>query len=354
MIVMQVEVCREDESCVFTTSPDDENVHVVLIENELVSARDTSASYDRDKSLDNTRQTVNTYNSILDLSLSRDDDDDEEQEDLSNKSVLFDELQSPELQEDEEPLIQRPTRNYNTDSSLLGMVTDSFVDSFCPAEVTVASCDSRLTSCSNNQGIQSSTSMLTCNDPHQARMAVGLDVWNLLGCSNGPGESELEEIWSFRAQKLLKAKQRPTRANIRQRMQRIKRLRMQGAGPTRHGVTISSHQVIQRASTMKEQHDELAHSIGKGLEPIMPETDGYDSDPEVSSTPASPLRFPNSSLVDQVEEEDLTDDIQGQDEMIRQTVQVRLYKYKKASRVYCLPTHNHISILRKHSIPPGL
>jgi hypothetical protein len=315
-----VEVQVREEESSFFSSPNDENVNVVLIESrdtsfKSISARDTSATC-RDSSLDNTRQTVNTYNSIMDLTREDDEDDEEEEdEDWNNNSVLFDDLQAPMAVEAEEE--EQSIRTSKNNKSLLGNflsfnADSSFVDSLCPAVTTPDSCGARMT-CSNQPNTVSST----CAS--QQRMQVGMDVWNLLGCASSPGDLELEEIWSLRSQKVLQPiHQRPVRVSIKQRMQRIHRLRRdQWLGPTRHGVTITTQpQLIQRASTMD---DPLANLIGKGVEPIMPD-DGYDSDPEFSSS-SSPLRAAQTPLLDQVEEDDLADS-QSQDHMIRQTVQV--------------------------------
>jgi hypothetical protein len=321
-MVMLVEVRHEESS--FFSSRNDENVNVVLIENRDTSFQSISATRDtsttcRDSSLDNTRQTVNTYNSIMDLTRDEEtDDDDEEDDDWDNNSVLFDDLHTP-MEEEE-------TGRRASNNSLLGKfpsfntVTDSFVDSLCPADVvSPGSCASRMT-CSNQR---QSTASLSCVS--QQRMQVGMDVWNLLGCASAPDDSEMEEIWSLRTPKVLQQTHtRPVRVNIKQRMQRIRRLRMdQWSGPTRHGVTITTQpQIIERASTMDDQ---LANLIGKGVEPIMPD-DGYDSDPEFSSS-SSPVRGAHTSLLDQVEEDDDLADTQGQDQMIRQTVQVSANEY---------------------------
>ena len=192
----------------------------------------------------------------------------------------------------------------------------------------------------------SSPSPSSCN-----KVVVSMDIWQLLGCTNPPGESEMEEIWSLRTtpDMLRRAgqqqqqhnnknnKQHPVRASIRRRLKRIHRLRMDDrcvSGASRHGVTITTDQsyninnnnnnmnddirndihnkqqqesfcyrAIDKSYSMQMEHDPLSNFIGRGMiEPIPVEfeddndndnaeegieIDGYDSDPEVNYYSAS-------------------------------------------------------------------
>lgn len=92
--------------------------------------------------------------------------------------------------------------------------------------------------------------------PSEDRLRVETDVWNLLGCASPPNVMELESIWNLTttaavtpcpsSRRPLKdrgvSKKRPSRASLKDRMQRIQRLRQdRWSGATRHGVTLSQH-----------------------------------------------------------------------------------------------------------------
>jgi len=133
---------------------------------------------------------------------------------------------------------------------------------------------------------------------------LSTDILDLLGCAADPGTFERDEIWH---RKLDLSK--PTRANLKGRMRRIRELRNsahRSHASSRHGVTLSHSKnggygypsVLKRAAT-SDEHDPLSMYIGKGMDPIVSEYDGYDSDPEVLSnqyTPSSRQSVPASSL----------------------------------------------------------
>lgn len=200
-----------------------------------------------------------------------------------------------------------------------------------------------------------------------SKAVVSTDIWQLLGCSSLPGESELQEIWSLRTttEMLLHGQRagnaqdskQPVRASIRKRMKRIHRLRMDDRrvrGASRHGVTITNHcldsshhslNAIRNRIHMKKNKtmcksssattfgepqqlqepmsilpsysieksysmvdDPLAQFIGKGeVEPIaILADDGYDSDPEVNcySTSSSMVTISPTRSQSEKNEED--------------------------------------------------
>lgn len=269
--------------------------------------RDTSNTY-RDSSLNNTRQSVNTHNSILDLSK-----DDEEDDDEDDGSVLFESLAAISLDEDDESTMVQ-TKQFSLDT----FFGDAFVDGLCSAEIIPTD------SC--NGSPECSPSRLHCTrmpseEPsrhyysnNEDRLVVGMDIWDLLGCSSAPGDQEIGEIWSRRVEL-----NRPRRANIKNRMHRIHRLRSVAHGSvpsSRHGITFSASVVpLERARTV-DHEDPLARYIGGGIDPIVPTYDGYDSDPEILSNEISPApRQPLQGFQDM-------EDVASDDLFIRDIVQV--------------------------------
>ena len=309
--------------------------------------RDTSNTC-RDVSLDNTRDgsssrcrdtTVNTHNSILDLT--KDEEEDDEDDDELNTSVLFDDLQIYSNDDDDDvppppPPATSPSSEDNDSSSTtradspskwgkfsINSVTDSFVDSFCPAEMPSAtSCSSRYTVGCTPSYPYSSSGGGGCI-PEQ-RIQTSMDVWNLLGCNAAPGMEEKESIWSIRTSQVIQksSSRRPARVHMKERLKRIQRLRMAGiSGPSRHGVTITPQ--IERAQSMMDGKDPLAAHIGLGLDAIplnKEEEDGYDSDPGVDTS----FHSAHQSHVNTSKLDDYEDDIVEQDHQILETVQVRL------------------------------
>jgi hypothetical protein len=341
-MVMKVEI-RHDDS--FMSLPDGD-VQVVLIEinysavnsssssSSYYNARDTSDTCRGDTSMDNTRQTVNTYDSILDLTKDEEDDDDDDDDDEEDfdQSFLFDDLHihgdefNAETNLDEHgasdslilspahtAVAAAPQKNRQapgercSSATILDSVTDSFVDSLCFDGANVASsssrsCVPRLPSC-HQTGCSVSTSSCSNNNAtnrnrglQAPRLQIGVDVLQLLGCSSRPGDDELEEIWAVRTAQMLEqaalAAKRPPRSSLKERMKKIHRLRMERfaeSAPTRHGVNVSSPNSVigelRTAYTMDERFpgfsspeytssvgggDPLADMIGKGLEPIFP------------------------------------------------------------------------------------
>lgn len=311
-MVMHVEVYHEDSFLSNSFNmPNDENVQVILVENGDTSmrsiGRDTSntcRNVSLDNTRDNSRQTVNTEHSILDLT-KEEEEDDEDDEYEADRSVLFQDLHSPMPNEEEEEV------SLNKHSLLgkfsLNKVTDTFVDSLCRA--TSGSC-AVPSSCSQPCAVPNSLSCVP-----QQRLQIGTDVWNLLGCSAHPGDVEMDSIWQLKTKDVFQKRRKPVRSSITSRMQRIRRLRAQRwSGATRYGVTIASTApAVSRAHTMD---DPLADMIGQGMDPI-PHDDGYDSDPEFGRTPAPPTIIPED------EEMEAPADVDEQDHIIHQTVQVR-------------------------------
>jgi len=311
-----VKVAREEVPLVSVPTDDDMNnddIHLISVDDSReksfhsFSARDTSDTC-RDLSLDNTRQTVNTHDSILDLTR----DEEEEDDDVNgiNNSILFDDLHTP-ISEEFEDTVSVITSNKGSDSFFF----NAFVDSLCPADnaLTQGPCSVSRYNC------KPSVSTLSCVPRH--RMQLEMDFWNLLGCASSPDAFEVDEIWSWRSfNPVVPKAPKPARANIAKRMQRIHTLRMnQWSGPTRHGVTISTQpHIMGRAHTMD---DALAKVIGEGLEPIVSD-DGYDSDPEFSSE-LTDMRSSPRSLLDQHFEDEKAD-FDEQDRMIHKTVQQTL------------------------------
>lgn len=224
-------------------------------------------------------------------------------------------------------------------SSTLYSMTDSFVDSICTSTVCVVS---------DNYEMRTNRKYKKDKTEQSSKAIVSMDIWELLGCSSPPGESELEQIWSLKTpasmlqmkgnSKSDKDSKQPVRASIKKRMKRIHRLRMDDrriSGASRHGVTITTHCIDPNYQSLNnirnnihmnkssnaigsdngrndESHDSyesqyvqpsyraidksysmlddpLEELIGKGLvDPIPVQVeDGYDSDPEVNTYSAS-------------------------------------------------------------------
>jgi hypothetical protein len=305
------------------------------------ATRDTTNT-SRDYDLDNTRQTVNTRDSILDFS-KEDDEDDVSAccERNHNNSILFGELN------DYPPSMESANNAKSTTASMkpdaksrpvpkksimegltLYSVTDSLVDSLCNSTVCMTSSipTSSKTSTKTDKFKNLHPSICTTasyvseagcgNWPTKTTTpttTVSVDVWELLGCSTSPGETEVEDIWNLQTAEMIhrfgdgQHKVPPARASIKRRLNRIHGLRMERvSGASRHGVTIAHRHarrngdrftakncinstdtnqphVLEKAHTMLD--DPLANFIGQGIDPIPmndDEYDGYDSDPEVN------------------------------------------------------------------------
>jgi hypothetical protein len=312
------------------------------------ATRDTTNTT-RDYDLDNTRQTVNTRDSILDFS--KEDDEDDISASCGrnhNDSILFGELHEyptsieSTIKAKPTPASLKPdvksrpvTKKSIMEGLTLYSVTDSFVDSLCNSTVCVTSStptawntptktdkfkDLHPSICTN----ASSVSEMGCgNWPVKTTTpttSVSVDVWELLGCATSPGETEVEEIWNLKTGEMIHRfadghhKIPPARASIKRRLKRIHGLRMERvSGASRHGVTISNRfaprnfdrfssssfisseanqpHVLEKVHSMLD--DPLANLIGQGIDPIPmndDEYDGYDSDPEVNCS------FQSSSL----------------------------------------------------------
>lgn len=240
-------------------------------------ARDTSTTC-RDASLDNTRQTVNTQTSILDLTKEEDEDEDDEEEDDS--SVLFQDLRESDpcrLQEDarQEETGTAVAEKVASNSSLLGRFSpDRFFDSLCSSTTTTTvsatptgeayptpssssssrrvrrtfapSCSSTAcigvscirpgqTHSQDQDDLEADGSTANANASNTAaavksasslslagdRLAVEHDVWNLLGCARPPDILELEAIWNLTtttaADSVCSHRTRPSNANSTKR-----------------------------------------------------------------------------------------------------------------------------------------
>lgn len=303
-MVLQHDIRYLSEDCgnssSFVTSRFDNEVdqEIVVACYESVDISTRSAKRDmsntsRDFDLDNTRQTVNTRESILDLSKEDEEesvygDDDDEYE----HSILFGDLQqypsSMEVNQQQHSnpsakvpfAVQQPVKSNNVpvakksimDGLTLYSVTDSFVDSLC----TSTACVSPNTPSTNattdkfshlHTSICTSGSSIGCgswqiasrepkNNPRgiyngankRSTSSVSVDVWHFLGCASSPGEAELEEIWNLRTSDMMmqrssfhNKKKAPARASIKRRLKRIHGLRMERvSGASRHGVTIAN------------------------------------------------------------------------------------------------------------------
>lgn len=453
---MHVQVhTNHPESSFLSMSPETEHVNVVLVEeeedddeeeeeeeedhrhnaqcrgmgrdtsNSSMCVRDTSNTC-RDSSMDNTRQTVNTQTSILDLTK---DEEEEEDDESDLVSVLFQELHEtipsrlledsdildmvhihvveqqnqPDIEEQKQDhsivfdIVDDDTHKATSSSSspsstsLLGQFRlprpDFFFDNICNSTINTScanvSCTPRAppssaTSCGapgtsdTNTVVTSSTNTAAhysnatfCTSPEQ-RLQLETDVWNLLGCASPPDGLELEFMWNLNLQGKSMAQpspvqpKRPMRASLKDRMNRIHRLRQERwAGATRHGITLSSHNppyryshyprhrqnatgIIKHSVSMDYDDPLVSSRIGPGMDPILPGTsattaaadnalftidamDGYDSDPEFGlpstlvqheqSTPS-----PSSTSTSFMDEEPTG--VDAKDKTIFQTVQV--------------------------------
>ncbi|KAL3943876.1 MAG: hypothetical protein SGBAC_002034 [Bacillariaceae sp.] len=245
---------------------------------------------DRCSNLNTSRQTVNTHNSILDMS--RDEEEDEEV-----KSVLFESLTvvSMDSSDDENASKGSSSTKDSKKFSLHRFLGEGFMDGLCTPDfvpggpcVVPTDCTQRF-NCTRPRRNSRRSRRNQCDD----RVNLSSDILDLLGCSADPGSFEREEIWH---RKLDLSK--PTRANLKNRMRHIRELRNsahRSHTSSRHGVTLSNSRksgygypsVLKRSATFNE-HDPLAKHFGKGMQPIVPDYDGYDSDPEVLSSQYTP------------------------------------------------------------------
>eukprot|EP00934_Nitzschia_sp_Nitz4_P006739 Nitzschia sp. Nitz4//scaffold49_size126201//53905//55629//NITZ4_003640-RA/size126201-augustus-gene-0.3-mRNA-1//1//CDS//3329553143//6729//frame0 len=343
---MQVQISYNQASLI-TASPEMMQVNVVLVESDddesvgrdpdVSCARDTS-NVGRDVSMDNTRQTVNTQTSILDLTKDEEDDD---ESDVA--SVLFQDLHDTtplRLIEDNEeteitqdaPEVQEKAQPSNSLLDHIFPRSDNFFDTLCRSPMSSTTCNN--VSCTptpmgcGNHASDDTVAEPTVQDgtlvTSEARYQLETDVWNLLSCSVPPNGLELEYLWNINLQGKVPSSQtidqpsRPRRTSLKHRMSRIRRLRQERwSGATRHGLTISqegsdslasSRMLTQRSVSMDNHDHVLFNRIGQGIDPIFPRatttrghqtpgmsTDGYDSDPELS-VPA--ISVPVSSLAD--------------------------------------------------------
>lgn len=304
------------------------------------ATRDTSNTT-RDFDLDNTRQTVNTRDSILDFSKEEDDDDASMCLERNNdNSILFGELHEfpppMESQAKAAASIHSNTHSATTSASnkrsimdglTLYSVTDSLVDSLCNSTVCMPSAPSNVNGGTTAGGATTSTtdkfsqlhpsictsaSSVGCGnwqavpEGSTPRTSVSVDVWQLLGCAASPADAELEDIWSLRTSDMIRQSTNkqppPARASIKRRLKRIHGLRMERvSGASRHGMTIAngngrrnlrtSNHVPLLEKAYSTLDDPLASFIGQGIDPIPMDDDenvGYDSDPEINSSFRSP------------------------------------------------------------------
>jgi hypothetical protein len=353
-MVMRVEVRQGNDSFLSL----DEDVQVVLVETNIdiktseiivVNGRDDSASFGRDGSLDNTRQTMNTTFSILDLTKDEEEDDDEEEEQL--QSLLFEELQSCDPCH---PFVPSAVAAPAFQIPCLNSVTDRFVDSLCHGSSPT---------CTLPAACYTTPSNSSSRHAPQDRLQVGVYVWELLECTS-PIASEAywttNTVSSNVLQLAVPAANKVIRTSRQQRKNQLDRWKQQqqlrlieDVNPTRHGrtTTASPSSVISKAYTMDDmyhrqnnqnQHHHpssdhhLAHVIGQGIDPILP--DGYDSDPEFSFDTARQSASPHSSLMDKDEEEEEEElmDAESEDERIHQMVQVRQFQFLLYAYAYAL------------------
>eukprot|EP00980_Cylindrotheca_fusiformis_P003214 scaffold732_cov114-Cylindrotheca_fusiformis.AAC.2 len=240
--------------------------------------RPSSPSDGQDRSMNSSRHTtVNIHNSILDLSKDEEEDDDEQ-------SVLFEDLAAVSVDSDDDV-----SAIVSQKFSLHSFLGDTFMDGLCTADVAPEPpCAVVSTGCSSaNFGCNRRKKRARSRED---RVVVGTQIWDLLGCTADVGDLERDEIWSRRVDL-----SKPTRANIKHRLNRIRKLRNCNHGSlasTRHGITLSHSTAmpgpLERARTI-DHEDHYAGYIGHGMNPIVPDYDGYDSDPEVLSNENTPI-----------------------------------------------------------------
>ena len=398
--------------------------------------------------------SYHTHTSILDLTKDEDDDDSVDENDTS---VLFRDLLESEptrlLNDVTNEAAEGDPVNNNVASSTspFGRFSpEHFFDSLCTAEETLESVDklaapvplsSKRTrtcppswspNCMNApcisgpsrieeeedeiqppESLPTTTTTIPRNNSSTvtttARIQVESDVWNLLGCTSPPNSSELDTIWTFTTTHFNAATgagtatspdsslRRRSRASLKDRMDRIHRLRVQNrwAGATRHGVTLSKHgtyspSISMRATSMdildakdysgwSNSSYDMSFASVMGLSQLdatiwsgnrsrrqsqpkdmTPKADGYDSDPELGSgydedevqfgpedewgasdvgVSSTKLPFPNSETPAPSQNEMDNADADDQDFMIYQSVQVSMKRQRCG--VMILPTlHN--------------
>ena len=360
----------------------DDSINVVLIEEDDSDSYPHKSSLCQDASnscgdasssimgTSHVAISYHTHTSILDLTKDEDDDDSVDEHETS---VLFHDLMESDptrLQEDVTRKEDEDHRHTVASSSPFGRFSpEHFFDSLCTAEETVESTDKLaapvpLTS-KRTRTCPSSWSPNCMNAPcisgpsrieeeeelqspeilpvssrnnssavtSTARSQVESDVWNLLGCTSPPNESELDTIWTLTATHFNPASgagpasspdsslRRRSRASLKDRMDRIHRLRVQNrwAVATRHGVTLSKHgtyspSISVRATSMdildakdysgwSNSSYDMSFASVMGLSQLdatlwtgnlsrrrsqkpvdaIPKADGYDSDPELGS-----------------------------------------------------------------------
>ena len=291
--------------------------------------------------------SVNTHNSILNITEDDEEDDDDE---VTGAGTLTSFLLFDDFQEENDtppslpnfvhaaptPPILSPKRGCCTDalaltpttrssktpnnSCLLDKVTEHFADSLC------------FPTAPNSAPV---TNLLQL-DIDDYRRLLESDLYELLGCSASPDSDEIElweSIFNFYTQKSTAPTTGPPdvspprpikRLELRERALRIHRLRAERALPVRStGLSPTSVMVALPYRSTRSMDDGLSHfsqttllttatlyqkpdsqpdrfeSIAFGLEPQLP--DGYDSDPGETTTsmtstppryskPASPIR----------------------------------------------------------------
>lgn len=357
-------ICEDDE--------EDDNMMIALVGDELPS---NSLLFDDDEHEDNFYNDLNNNSSSSISNKVRSvSPNPSPNNNLTNNNNNNTTCSSPEKKKKK----KSTSSSSIMDGLTLYSVTDSFVDSLCTSTACIASSD-KYNKCytnnnsnnnknNNKNGSALSSFQQSCHSAffgtascpvgqsssHPAaaaaagatssgkesescnnKVVVSMDIWQLLGCSNPPGESELESIWSLRTtpdmlrrgragqQQHRSAKdnnkqQHPVRASIRRRLKRIHRLRMDDrcvSGASRHGVTITTDQsyninsnnnssmnddirndihnkqhhqqqpsyyrAIDKSYSMMEINDPLSNFIGQGMiEPIPVEFEYDDDDAE--------------------------------------------------------------------------
>lgn len=207
------------------------------------------------------------------------------------------------------PIAEWTTRLIDTSSTSLRNVTESLVESLCPAE------DSMLL-----EGACGGTYSVFEDLQNKAE----LDFLSLLGCVDPPSQDELVQVWP-RAVVVVESKT-SKRASLQERANRIKRIRQdrlhKQVAPT-NGPPTSNDSFLTRTKSMDDSYmrnssyshhvntstdslgdwlldggnlfdspddDDLGNLIGQGMDPILPlEEDvlSYDSDPEEHMSPSS-------------------------------------------------------------------
>jgi hypothetical protein len=265
---VEVQSSDDHDTSLLSLSSPDECAELSFI----LSERDTS----RHSALDTSRVTVNTHNSILNITEEDEDDDDDDDEALHQSFQLDDDdsfsspqaeihfimavPSTPTLVPDEccgsSKLRLRP----RSDSSLLDKMTEGLADSLC-------------------FNGDSPSSMW-----HGYHMAVESEILELLSYINPPNSAEMEQIWSLPCYSGLAAlPARPRRQTLHQRAVKVRRLRHERGMCSTSPVSVLPRSARSIDPPRLSSRADFESKIGFGMDPILAAEEtllGYDSDPE--------------------------------------------------------------------------